>query len=310
VLPASTFIGCAVNLFSRTGLLWLMISTTFGFNDSGHMIISTIAYRDLDREVQRSAIQILNSHPAFRSWQLDSKRSGVDPATFIFMRAGQWADKIRSPGQADHRYDQPTWHYINYPLRAPDFPFTAAPPGTNDILFAIAQNTKMLADLHENSETRARALAWLIHLVADLHQPLHTTSLFSDEFREGDKGGNLFYITPESNPIRLHSFWDQLLGTSTDARKLYNECVVLVAKYPKPEFAERLKTSDVIDWSKESRLLAISNAYNGLDLAAGSKLSGARIPEDYTRNAKLMAESQACLAGYRLAAIISRSLSR
>jgi hypothetical protein len=45
---------------------------------------------------------------------------------------------------------------------------------------AIAQSEKALADNTISPELRAVYLAWLIHLVGDLHQPLHCASLVND----------------------------------------------------------------------------------------------------------------------------------
>lgn len=80
--------------------------------------------------------------------------------------------------------------------------------------YNIIQATKLcVAVLNDDSaddEEKAKHLCWLFHLVGDLHQPMHTTALFTTErFSEGDRGGNETEITPGSN---LHSFWDSRLG--------------------------------------------------------------------------------------------------
>ena len=38
-------------------------------------------------------------------------------------------------------------------------------------------------------------LRFLIHVIGDIHQPLHASTFFSDEYPDGDMGGNKFYVT-------------------------------------------------------------------------------------------------------------------
>lgn len=49
---------------------------------------------------------------------------------------------------------------------------------------------------------------YLIHLIGDLHQPLHCTTYVSGQFPMGDEGGNLIHIMFEGKPDVLHYFWD------------------------------------------------------------------------------------------------------
>lgn len=48
---------------------------------------------------------------------------------------------------------------------------------------------------------------FLVHLVGDIHQPLHTVSLWDNQFPKGDQGGNLFAISFQ-NISNLHALWD------------------------------------------------------------------------------------------------------
>lgn len=51
---------------------------------------------------------------------------------------------------------------------------------------------------------------YLIHLVGDIHQPLHSVAMFSNEFPEGDQGGNKITVkAPNGTSYNFHSFWDQ-----------------------------------------------------------------------------------------------------
>jgi S1/P1 Nuclease len=58
-----------------------------------------------------------------------------------------------------------------------------------NILTALAENESVVKK-GSNPERKAIALAWLFHLVGDIHQPLHTAQLFTVEYPNGDRGGN------------------------------------------------------------------------------------------------------------------------
>ena len=48
-----------------------------------------------------------------------------------------------------------------------------------------------------------------MHVAGDIHQPLHSVSLFNETYPEGDRGGNRIKISLENNEtVNLHQFWD------------------------------------------------------------------------------------------------------
>lgn len=56
---------------------------------------------------------------------------------------------------------------------------------------------------------KSMMLRYLVHVVGDVHQPLHSASLFDNEhFPKGDMGGNLFKINYTKNVDNLHKFFD------------------------------------------------------------------------------------------------------
>src|SRR5256885_14208137 len=68
----------------------------------------------------------------------------------------------------------------------------------------------MLADSSAADTTRAVALAWVMHLVGDIHQPLHSSSRVTpaEPLPKGDEGGNTFHLDDNRN---LHAYWDRIL---------------------------------------------------------------------------------------------------
>ena len=223
------------------------------------------------------------------------------------MRASTWPDEIRRHVK---RYDHPHWHYIDYPLKPPTFAFEPQPSPDDDALFGIAESEKVLGDRAASAEERAVALFWLIHLIGDLHQPLHCASLFTDTYPGGDKGGNEFFVMPASRGIKLHSFWDGLLGTSARVNLQLTCAVQLQREYPRRSLSELKKHTTPKEWSLEGRQLAIEKAYLNGQLKGGADEDHApRLPDGYAKAAKSVAERQGTLAGYRLADEITKCLA-
>src|SRR5262249_45029524 len=147
-------------------------------------------------------------------------------------------------------------HFINYPIGL-------LPPGATDdeikalelsgaqninlstnvptqetlkinVLQAIDFNAALLKDTHANRTNRAVALCWLLHTVGDIHQPLHSSALFTRTLfspathAEGDRGGNRITLIP--NPTNnLHSVWDDAPGSTDSFHFVTNRARLLLA---------------------------------------------------------------------------------
>ena len=296
---------------SRLGVVLLFLGAInlrcLAWSGSGHKVIAAIAYRQLSPSLKEKTVELLMSHPDYEKWEIAfSANSNLDFATFIFMRSSTWPDEIRRLGS---EHDHPHWHYIDYPLRAHKFLFEDAPSPDDDALYAIAQCEKILADTNASPRLRAVQLSWLIHLIGELHQPLHCSSFVNETYPEGDKGGNDFYVRPTERGIKLHSLWDGLLGTSGSPATDLNYGIQLESEFPNKSLQELEKSKTPKAWSLDSRTLALEKAYLNGNLKGGTTAESALpLPADYTKTAKAVAERQAVLAGYRLASEIQNCM--
>jgi hypothetical protein len=189
-------------------------------------------------------------------------------------------------------------------LEPPTFPDKPSPFPTNDILYGISQSEKIIKDPNSSPEARAAYFSWLIHLVGDIHQPLHCSTLVNTNYPApvGDKGGNEFYVKPAGTAVNLHSIWDKALGGTVDFRTQLNYAIQISTEHPRASLAELSKDTTPVAWSKESRAIAIESGYLRGKLAGSARRDDApALPEGYTKNMKTIAEKQAALAGYRLA---------
>jgi hypothetical protein len=112
---------------------------------------------------------MLEKHPWYTNqWQARLQDVPVvDHGLVLFMQAARWADDIRIRDKAQNR---PSWHYINWPFKPAGQPdsvqINKAEPV--NILTALAENESVVKNGND-PERKAIALAWLFHLVGDIH---------------------------------------------------------------------------------------------------------------------------------------------
>src|SRR5690349_23697914 len=208
-------------------VVFLAASNSLAWNIPGHMLNGAIAYQILQREnpaaipVVRS---ILEKNPWYESrWkaQLEKLPEG-ERDEMLFMLAARWADDIRTRDKAESRLP---WHYIDFPFKPEGEPanIRALQPPQENILTAIAENTQILRT-GSDPVRRGVALAWLFHLIGDIHQPLHAIQLFSREYPNGDRGGIETCVRASLNgaPIELHRLWDGVITSSGNINRIKN----------------------------------------------------------------------------------------
>jgi hypothetical protein len=250
-------------------LIAVSIIDACAWSAPGHMTVAAIAYRDLSPGERQKLDTILQSHPQFQSWRDAFPESvpNLDQALYVAMAASLWPDQIRNHNDPS---TFPNWHFVDYPLIEPSFPDRGSPTPQDDILFGIGESEAILRSSSSAAQDKAEKLIWLIHLVGDIHQPLHCATLVNSIYPapEGDRGGNAFFVkvSPTGSPRKLHSLWDGLLGTGTAAnarltRSALNNAIRLQSVYPRAALPELQSHHSVEGWSKESRESAIHDVY-------------------------------------------------
>jgi hypothetical protein len=286
----------------------LVAGPSLAWNRAGHMVTGAIAYDELLKTSPATiarVVAILRQHPQYESrWkpQLVGMNE-PDQERFLFMLAARWPDDVRG----DKTFDHPVWHYIDYPYKPKGQPESVpvpAPPREN-MVEAFKQNAAIIQSAAPD-DRKAVALCWIFHLMGDSHQTLHTVSLFTTQFPEGDRGGNLFFIRPDSNPMtqNLHAYWDNILSTDDrydPARDLATK--IETAQEREPRNAPR--ESHFEKWTHQNFDLAVSAVYRKGKLKISTdKNAGTPLPPGYHGAAERVATRLIALAGYRLADLL------
>lgn len=209
-------------------LLWLLLYTPFcsmAWGLLGHRIVGQIADSYLTRHTQKEIYKIL----------------GTESVAI----ASNWPDFIRS--DPSYSYLEP-WHYINLkPGMAADEVklFLDADTATDaytkiNFLVTALKNKELLP------ENKALYLRLLIHIVGDIHQPLHVGRL-------DDLGGNKIKVQWFNSPFNLHQVWDSKL---IDLQQLSYTEYAFAINHTTKALRNEWQSEPVSDWIYQSYLLA------------------------------------------------------
>ena len=114
--------------------------------------------------------------------------------------AADWPDFMRSDPDDFWRSEANPWHYVTVP-EGQKYADVGAPP-EGDAITALAHFRTIALDETQPLEQRQLALRFIIHIVGDLHQPLHAGN-------GTDRGGNLFVCYFFDELTNLHHVWDE-----------------------------------------------------------------------------------------------------
>ncbi|WP_051414329.1 S1/P1 nuclease [Pseudoxanthomonas suwonensis] len=262
----------------RRGLALLCLPLAFAialpaqaWGPLGHRLVARLAEPGLDPQARAEVERLLQG-------EADPTLAGI----------ANWADNLRgSDPELGKRSAR--WHYVN--IADPDCHYDAARdcPGGNCAVEALGKHTAILADRTQGDAARRQALKFVVHLVGDLHQPLHAG-------RGEDRGGNDYQVNWRGKGSNMHSLWDSgmLNSRRMDEERWLERLQALpaVAASPLPEGAPRL-------WAEQSCRIAA---------APGFYPPGHAIGEAYVEQHLPTAEKQLRLGGERLAATLNAVL--
>jgi hypothetical protein len=298
-------------------MLFVLSTSAYSWNNTGHMVAARLAWQKLDQAQKDKAVQILKKHPHYVEFLSADRPNGFTEPEWVFLRAATWPDWVRNHHKRE--YHHATWHYINYPFILPDSgidPSSHQPPADQEnVVRQLGMAVKKIKN--GTQEDQAEYLCWLLHLGGDIHQPLHATALFSKQFPDGDRGGNLAYIVLHegANKTQLHPMWDGLLGKSTAASaigKVVQDVNAMIEADPDLIKGDLENNKTFESWAKESFEVAKKQAYRDGKLPLGDGDEDASdiavAPADYVKNAGQTARIQIAKAGARLATTIANVL--
>ena len=275
----------------------LLTPPVHAWNAAGHRLVASIAWEQLSPDSRIFISEALAAHPDHARW--GEKARTTDPLA-IFAEASTWPDDIRNdPRFYDEKRGAPTpplpglgdtarhknWHYVDLDRKG------KIAAGEADR--RIEQLEQLLRSTRKNEEIYY-SLPWLLHLVADIHQPFHVG-------HRDDEGGNAVEV---ENPFNkrlpfssLHTYWDDLPGPPwLRSKRLATNAAQLIESYPAPP------QGNVRLWRDESHQL-LNKAYPETN---GSLLP--LISETFHQEARNIANRRIVDAGYRLGRMLEAAI--
>jgi hypothetical protein len=254
--------------------LFLSPISALAWGPEGHRMIGDLAERQLTPAARAQVQQLLLG-------EAEPSLAGV----------ANWADQLRD---SDPQRGKSTarWHYINFPHGDCAYAPARDCPDGQCVVAAINRNFLILSDRARPRAERAEALKFLVHLIGDVHQPMHAGYL-------DDRGGNKFQLSYRGEGWNLHSVWDSLIVGSRhlDAEDYAD---TLLGQSPLPPDATRHSDRPAVEWAEESCRIA---QQPGLYPATHT------LGNDYVLAHRPLVEQRLRQAGARLADMINYALS-
>jgi hypothetical protein len=306
-------------------LVAVAVTPSRAWDGFGHMAVAYLAYQQLTPATQATVNALLKLNPDHANWEaaVPAGTSPADKDRIVFMVASTWPDQIK--GESNYHNDGPDphgevpppgvtpdgqnigysdfarhryWHFVDTPFTQDGSTLPPIPSPNAQTQIAVFRTT--LASPSATDDLKSYDLTWLLHLVGDVHQPLHSTTRVSSADPNGDRGGNNVTLQ-SSGASELHAFWDDVLGPNKPpAAKVIAFASALPA--PDPTLAA---VADEKVWIAESAQAGQQDVYVS---PIGPTDGPFTLTPTYKTNAKAVATDRVNLAGARLAALLNTAL--
>ena len=250
----------------RLSLLLLGIATVqmaFGWGQKGHDVTAYIAECNLAPEAAQAIDRVLDGH---------------SPVYYA-----NWLDNASHT--PEYAYTK-TWHYANIDAGYTFETMPREPKG--DVVKAVTELVEQLKNGGLSREKEAEALKMLIHLVGDLHCPMHAG-------HKSDLGGNTIPVTAFGKATNLHSVWDTTLPESANNWS-YTEWQSQIDRVSEDEVM-LIESGSPEEWFLETADLCAS--------IYAETPEGSKISYDYVAKFAPVVEQQFLKGGYRLAKLLN-----
>jgi S1/P1 Nuclease len=244
------------------------MNQALSWGSNGHSIIAEIAQHRLHPQVFARIEDLLGRQASLGS-------------------VASWADDI-----AQKRPDTINWHFVNIPYEATNYDPSRdcrPTPKGDCIINAIKRSRATLQDRFAPKQQRTESLMFLVHLMGDIHQPLHTID-------HNDAGGNKVVVNFFGTPMSLHIVWD--VGLIEKRTYDWGEYVrILERGWLWGKDICDLHRGNPVDWALQTHTAAVEVAY--------------AVPEDlqlgdaYYRRSLPTLDQQLALGGIRLARVLN-----
>jgi len=331
----------------RSTLIFVVFAITAGavsptaraWDHPGHMLTAAVAFSEIERArpelIDKIGLLFLRHPDTAPFWVAAGEAKGKERVRRMFIECARWPDDSKFTPR-----DMLTWHSARWAIVAKNAPpevkaAAAAREGrpVGQAIEAVALNYAMIGNPESTPPERALGLCWVLHIIGDIHQPMHVTDYFSRDFPSGNAAGTMSYVMDPvtRTPIPLHILWDSNVLRVPTLEEVDRHAQEYMKKYPRSSLPELTRTpvgapNAFEKWAKESHQVAVDWAYDLETLPDPNKdlpaeklvqnmvnfiLNGVspvkdapELPAGYWEKLQGTAERRLILAGYRIADLI------
>ena len=242
-----------------TALLGLMPLPGLSWGRLGHEVMATMSYEQLEPRAKTAVDRLLALEPGSSLGSIAS-----------------WADDNRDSATAK-------WHYVNFPRGDCTYHEERDCPGGDCVVKAIQDQLQVLKSSAPDAK-RLLALKYVVHFMADIHQPLHAG-------HADDRGANLYQLSAFMRGTNLHAFWDHGMIALVS-----EDPIALIGRLSTVPQRKKMPSLNPVDMAQEScRIVARTDFY-----------PPHKLNEHYVKTFTPVMDSQMMLGVSRLAGILNQ----
>jgi hypothetical protein len=312
-----------MDLFLRLTLAvliaWLVPARAVGWDAAGHELIATMACDQLNPKALKAVNELAR--------EMQKPEQAYDAVSLAC-----WMDDLRKNTTMPYHGKFLAWHFIDIGIDPGDPPVSFEPGGDNDVQGNVVEALKRAMVVLQGGadpyvKTKAMACAMVMHLVGDIHQPLHCATKYfisGGQLRQ-DAGGNKEEVLngpAGDEKFNLHAFWDSAYRASFDEASgdvaldprfeeqgLHDpqkvRALASALEQEPPALGADLETN-FNAWARESNGIARDFVYPGMTATDNKKYC--RLSSGYVAKANALARQRLVLAAWRLAALLNHTL--
>lgn len=255
----------------------LVSANAFAWGPTGHRVVGAVAEKNLDPAVALKIYKLLGGNS--------------------LSKVANWPDEIKSePETYSYTYN---WHYTDWKDEDHNHDETLS---SGKLLTSIREQVAVLKNASSTDDKKAFALKFIVHLIGDLHQPLHVGN-------GNDRGGNNCKVQFHKKDTNLHALWDEVMIDFTNLS--FSELASYVGQGRTREEVRAWRSGDVVEWAQESKELrntiypAEAQKYCKADVAAADV---PKLAYEYSYKFIPVVEKRLFQAGLRLAMVLNDAL--
>ncbi len=194
--------------------VFIFSGQAFAWGQTGHRVVGLVAEKHLNKKARKRVLRVLQDNS--------------------LAEVSNWMDDVKSDANYNHTHE---WHWVTIPDNT-SYDQTAKNPN-GDLVMKIEELTAALKAKNLSPDKEREAVKFLIHLVGDLHQPLHVGG-------GNDTGGNDVKVQWFGQPSNLHRVWDSDMINGKDLS--YTELAGFLGE-PSKQQVKNWQSGTIRDWA-------------------------------------------------------------